>query len=212
MKKLDKPIAQLESELGLQNGFFEALNNEDDWSFILKCHALMESACSYLLTSYFGNEHYEDIFSRLEMSDTKKGKVAFLRAAELVKPEEASFITGLSELRNNLIHNIRGVTFSFSEHISSLDKNQKQKFVKSFGYAYLEYDENNKPIVKKSNIVLNDPKSAVYNGVRIILGVIMIEVETKGLQREQDELLRTPKEELQKKIYELTNSLKKRYN
>ncbi len=78
MNEIDQTIARLESELALPNGFFDALKNEEDWSFILKCHALMESACSFLLTAYFDNPNYEDIFSRLEMSNRKKGKVAFL--------------------------------------------------------------------------------------------------------------------------------------
>lgn len=199
MSEIDQTIARLESELALPNGFFDSLKNEDDWSFILKCHALMESACSFLLTAYFNDPSFEDIFSRLEMSDKKKGKVAFLQAAALVIPEEATFIIVLSELRNKLIHNIRGVTFSFSEHVSSLDKNQRRNFANGFGYAFLNFDENGKPDADDFKLVLTDPKSAIFAGVKVIMAIIKLQVETKEFRRESGEQ--------QKRIYELMKQL-----
>lgn len=185
MSEIEKTIAQLESKLSLPQGFFDSLKNEGDWSFILKCHALMESSCSFLLTSYFNNPNFEDVFSRLEMSDKKKGKLAFLQAVGLVVPEEVRFIVGLSELRNKIIHNIQGVNFSFSDHVSSLDKNQRQAFVKSFGYVYLKTDDNGKSVVDgAAEFVLSDPKATVFSGVKYILAVIAIQVETKEYGRE----------------------------
>lgn len=184
MSEIEQTIAQLESKLSLPQGFFDSLKSEGDWSFILKCHALMESSCSFLLTSYFNNPNFEDVFSRLEMSDKKKGKLAFLQAVGLVVPEEVRFIAGLSELRNKIIHNIQGVNFSFSDHVSSLDKNQRQAFVKSFGYVYLKTDENGKSVVNGTEFALADPKATVFSGVKFILAVIAIQVETKEYGRE----------------------------
>jgi hypothetical protein len=34
-------LRQLEEDLKLQDGFFEALPEEDDWSFVIKLHALI---------------------------------------------------------------------------------------------------------------------------------------------------------------------------
>lgn len=202
MNELDKTIAKLEDELALPNGFFDELKNEEDWSFIVKCHALMESACSFLLTAYFGNSNYEDIFSRLEMSDKKKGKVAFLRAAGLIVPEEASFIRGLSELRNKVVHNIRGIAFRFSEYVASLDENQKRAFLESFGYAYMCSDKNGKLVLKDSEDVFKDPKAAVFNSVKLVLAIIKLQVERHRFEREAAEH--------QIRIYELMNSLTER--
>ena len=199
MTEIAQTIARLESELALPSGFFDSLKHENDWSFLLKCHALMESACSFLLTAYFNNPSFEDVFSRLEMSDKKKGKVAFLRAAGLIVPEEAKFIVGLSELRNKLIHNIRGVTFEFSEHVSSLDANQRRAFAENFGYAYLNYDKNGRPFSNDMEFVLNNPKSAVFRGIKLILAIIKLQVEANDFRRE--------KEEVQISTYEMMNSL-----
>ena len=195
MNEVDETIAKLECKLALSVGFFASLSKEDDWSFVIKCHGLMESACSYLLTAYFDNPTYVDIFSRLEMSDQKKGKLAFLRAAGLIIPEEASFIIGLSELRNTLVHNIHRVAFRFSEHVSSLDKNQQQSFAKSFGCAYLDSDDNDKLILKDSGPILSDPKSAILHGLKLVLAIIMLQVETQRFRLEA--------EEQQKEIYKM---------
>lgn len=200
MNEVDETVAKLESKLGLSPGFFSGLQAEDDWSFVIKCHALVETACSFLLTAYFKNPNYEDIFSRIEMSDTKKGKVAFLRAAGIVVPEEAKFITALSELRNKLVHNIRGVAFKFGDHVSALDANQKQSFAKTFGYAYLESDGEEKLVLKDSAPILSDPKAAIFHGMRLILGIIMLQVETRWFQDRA--------EEHQKRIYELMTANK----
>jgi hypothetical protein len=183
----DETIAKLETDLGLTDGFFAGLAEEDDWSFVVKCHALMESACSYLLTAYFNNPSYADIFSRLEMTDKKKGKLAFLRATGMIVPEEASFIVALSELRNSLVHNIHRVPFRFSDHVSSLDKNQQYTFAKSFGYAYLDSNDNDKLVLKDSRPILSDPKSAILHALKLILAIILLQVETQRFKLEAAE-------------------------
>jgi hypothetical protein len=186
MNEIDNEIAKIEAELGLPDNYFAALLDEDDWSFIIKCHALIESACSFLLTSYFNDQNYNDIFSRLEMSDAKTGKLAFLKAAGLVVSEEAAFIANLSELRNKLVHNIKGVAFKFADYISGLDKNQKKSFAKTFGYAHLETSADGRSLVLKDlSIVLSTPRKAIWNGVKLILVVIRIQVETRKFERQR---------------------------
>ena len=61
-------IPLLESELGLESGFFDSLDSEDesDWSFVIKAHALAEAAASHLLTKQFQKPELADLFSRKE--------------------------------------------------------------------------------------------------------------------------------------------------
>ena len=44
-------IAELEEDLGLPDGFYQTLRSESDWALIIKCHAIVESALTYLLTT-----------------------------------------------------------------------------------------------------------------------------------------------------------------
>ncbi len=44
MKNQDESLQELELDLGLPKGFCIKLLEEDDWSFVIKLHALLESA------------------------------------------------------------------------------------------------------------------------------------------------------------------------
>lgn len=184
MTEIEEVIDEIERDLRLKPGFFSDLKKDDDWSFLIKSHALMESVCSYLLTSYFDDPRFKDIFSRIEMSDSRTGKIAFLRAAGLTEKEDARFIIGLSELRNTIIHNIEGVNFNFSDHINKLDEQQKKSFAETFGYGHMVNDGHGKLILKDHKTVLTDPKSAIWWGVAIILAIIKMEVKTHSYEKE----------------------------
>ena len=84
-QSLAELVPLLEQKLGLESGFFESLDgeNESDWSFIIKAHALIEAAISHLLTEHLRRPELGDIFSRLDMSNKSTGKAAFVNALEI---------------------------------------------------------------------------------------------------------------------------------
>lgn len=148
MNDLEAAIRDIESRIGVRAGFLIELVEEDDWSFIIKSHALLESACAELLTERSGVPETIDIFSRLELSARTTGKVALLKAFGLLVDRERRFIYALSELRNLLVHNARNTTFSLQDYVTGLDKNQKSKFIENFGYAFLSEDKNGKEFIE----------------------------------------------------------------
>jgi hypothetical protein len=65
-------INKLEKDLGLPRFFLvEILKEKDDWSFIVKLHALLESACNYLLVHYTGFNDLAGVFSKMQMGNKK---------------------------------------------------------------------------------------------------------------------------------------------
>lgn len=48
-------VEELVKELGLPEGFYAELLGEDDWSFIIKLHALMEAAVTGLIVAALGH-------------------------------------------------------------------------------------------------------------------------------------------------------------
>ncbi len=44
-------LSGLEQNLNLPSGFLERLVEEDDWSFLIKSHAVVEAALTHLITS-----------------------------------------------------------------------------------------------------------------------------------------------------------------
>ena len=79
-----KAIAQLESDLGLEPTFLPRLTEESDWSFVIKAHALVEAALSHLLGAAMRDPRVTKIFQRMETSNATTGKLAFIKAMELL--------------------------------------------------------------------------------------------------------------------------------
>jgi len=104
MQNLFESISDLENDLGLPDGFCQKLRKEADWSFIIQLHALIECAVAEQVTRTLKRKELADIFSRIELSNAKTGKLAFVKALNLLPAAHVQFIRSLSELRNELAH------------------------------------------------------------------------------------------------------------
>jgi hypothetical protein len=132
---LTKTLTEIEKDLSLPAGFLVGLYREDDWSFVIKTHAVIEAQVSASLTRALSDDRLSAIFERLELSDTDTGKLAFAKALGLLTDPQRVFVRKLSELRNQLVHNIRNVQFDFHHHVQhELDRNQRQSFVAAVTY------------------------------------------------------------------------------
>jgi hypothetical protein len=131
---MSKDSAQkLLDDVGLPKDFLDHLLHESDWSMIIKLHALFEAVLAGLVVKRLQNPAIQEAVVHLEFNHAKSGKVAFARALKLIGAKEAAFLRGLSELRNNLVHDVRNVKFEFRSYISGLDANQRKKFKSEFG-------------------------------------------------------------------------------
>lgn len=174
MKQGIDDLAALEEAFGLPKGFIDSLINEDDWSLIIKSHALLESACADMLCHYFGKYELGDIFAHLDMSNKKCGKTAFISALKLLSKAERRFISELSELRNMLVHNASNVTFSLEKHFSSLTK-EKQKSLHSALNLRLERISSKNEIIEGVNLLIKTPKAVIWSSLTQCLSSIYIQ-------------------------------------
>jgi len=129
---MDKGILELESKLGLEPGFFKNLQAEDDWSFVIKLHALFEAACTHLLLFHFREPNLTELLSRMELSGRPVGKLAMLGELGLLGSAERRFIAALSELRNSLVHDVRNHRYSLSEMVAALNPEKLRQFAITF--------------------------------------------------------------------------------
>lgn len=121
-------VGQFEKELNLPNGFFlNLLIKEDDWSFTIKLHALVEAAVSHLLASICG-DRLLDIFTRLELSSDTIGKVAFAKALDVLDKDERTFVRKLSEIRNSFAHDVRKAGATLANYVAGLNNDQLKVF------------------------------------------------------------------------------------
>lgn len=188
MSIIHKAVSNIEARAGVRAGFFDDLKSEDDWSLIIKAHALIEAACAELLVEYVGSRELLDPFSRLELSNKRSGKIAFLKSLNLLDEDERRFVSALSELRNSLVHNVSNTTFDLSLYVASLDTKQRRSFAKSFGYAFLP-KETHVDFNNDLRKILEEPKDALWRGLKFILAVISFQMDTLRAKRESNQSL-----------------------
>ncbi|MCC1496135.1 hypothetical protein [Alcanivorax sp. 1008] len=165
-------VPELEKRLGLDSGFFDKLiEGESDWALIIKTHALIEAAVSDLLATSLDRKDLNAIFSSLELSNKRTGKMAFVSALGLLDEDCRRFISALSELRNRLVHNVKNVHFDFHEYVKQLDAQQFRQFVKNFNTLSYEVDEG------LLNLFRHDPIQGVWYGAMSVLGRIYLRLE-----------------------------------
>jgi hypothetical protein len=174
--------------LGLPDGFYENLLHEDDWSFVVKLNALFEGACTEVLSSCLGTSKITEALANLDFAHSKCGKIAMLKSLEAITSQQATFLRTLAELRNNLVHNISNVHFSFAEHMASRDENQKKSLIKALGHGI----QDNVPIadkmVPRNLFVEENPKLALWLTAAEVLACLHLEFARTELRLASSDL------------------------
>lgn len=134
-KLLDEVFRNNHEKLNEANDFLANLAKEDDWSFVIKSHALIEASVTNLITSVLGNEQIYNLIERLPLSDTRIGKIVFGKNLGILDDNQRRFIKWYSELRNHLVHKVENIDFSFEEHWKTLDKNQRNACLEAIDTA-----------------------------------------------------------------------------
>jgi len=171
----ERPIADIETQLGLPTGFLLYLyTHEDDWSLVIKSHAFLEAALTHLLADHLGKEDLLPVFAYLETSNVRTGKLAFVKAFDLLDKGARRFIHTLSELRNDLVHEVSNVNFKFDAHVAQLSDRERKEFIKAFDYAFVEVVQaRQRPMDDRlratlDRIVLTAPRLALVAGSAMI--------------------------------------------
>jgi len=170
---LSELVPLLESNLGLKQGFFESLDSdkENDWSFVIKAHALIEAAITRLLTESMKRPELADLFSRIDTSNKTTGKAAFVKALGLLDEEERRFVSAFSELRNRLVHDVRNVNFDLLEYVESLSGKEREIFIKNFNIISTEVTND----LRK--LFLFDPRQAIWYSTMAFLGIVYLKTQ-----------------------------------
>jgi hypothetical protein len=178
-------VRQIENSIGIREGFLSSIRDEDDWSFVIKLHALFEAGISHLLCQTIGKEELSGVFAHLELSDKRAGKLAFVKALSLLSDADRRFISALSELRNKLVHDVRNAQFDLQAHVKSLSHDQIKSFTKNFNsYSTEGALELDGKTIPPSDVFLHDPKTGIFWSAMVTLAVIYMIGETKQLKQQ----------------------------
>lgn len=172
---------KLEGGLGLPEGFLDALKAEDDWSFVIKAHALLEAALTHALVVRTGLDAAEEFFSHLELSGSKTGKVALAESLDMLRSEERRFIRSFSELRNVFVHDVKNVHATLRSYFAAASKDKRKIWARSFCSFDLDRTLTDSEVMQRLE---TEPKQAMWSATLYTLAILQIQVDTDRGERE----------------------------
>jgi hypothetical protein len=102
---------------------------------------LIEAAANHLLLIALGKPELENIICRLELSGQTTGKFAFFKNMNFLDTESLTFIQNLSEVRNNLVHDVSKVSITLEQYVSNLNDEKRKKINAAFKWKSKKTNE-----------------------------------------------------------------------
>ena len=164
-----KIVAEFEKRVGLPKGFFDSLLSENDWSFVIKTHALVEACLVNAICSKLGRSELESVVARLETANKQSGKLAFAEKLGIVNRTQRRFIVALSELRNQLVHNARATGFTFEEYWAGLSEDRHFQICVALAMAEEPYRPAEPNEIKLISLVNEVPKVGIGFATALVL-------------------------------------------
>ena len=177
MDNISESVNQFEKDLNLPNKFYESLLNENDWSFVIKLSAFLEAVCTDILLTKFKDNNLENSLAILDYANPRCGKINFLEKMKVIEKEQASVLFELATIRNNIVHKIKNVNFTFENYIKDLDSNQEKQFIKKFGHGINDTIKFKDLTIQKNTFVIENPKLAIWITIEEIVGCFYLEKE-----------------------------------
>jgi hypothetical protein len=172
--------------LGLRDKFLaDLLFDPNDWSFVVKAHALLETIVCTLLATHLRKQELELVLAEeVEMS----ARIEMTKALELTTSEDRKMMHALGKLRNRLVHNAKDTGFTFDELFRNRDA--RRNFTETFGHVWSDPVGGTEPPVSRVDFVEQNPKLAIFASVnKIAMDVAReaskrrTEVAMEGLRR-----------------------------
>ena len=183
-------IKELEKELGLPEGFYFKLSEDDDWSFVIKLHSLLEATTNQVLINALGDCRLEEVISAMQLGGGKTGKLAFMKALELLNSQHKQIIIQLSQLRNSLVHFIKNIQFDLEGHVKNLNPNELNKFVQVFGTIFPDsfIKKYGGPEMTRKEFIQAEPKINIWATVIYCLAFFYTKKQNLAMDAQLKEL------------------------
>jgi hypothetical protein len=184
-------VGAFEKELRLTGGFFvNLLHKEDDWSFIVKLHALVEAAVSHLLATICGDKLLE-VFTRLGL----RAKLRFTEALGVLDKDERTFVDKLADIRNVFAHDVRQAGATLAAYVAGLDANQLKSLKVAVGPGIDPFPIGDHPPVPELEFVRDNPKLCIWLKALFVISFIYqrkdLVLRNRDLAAERERLLQT---------------------
>ena len=168
--------------------FLKDLLTDDDWSFIIKSHSLIESLVTELIVTKIDENKLKSVIERIPLHDGIVSKISISKTYNLIPSDQIKFLKKISEIRNNIVHKFENLNFTFETYLSNLDKNQKKSWKNSLVWNGMN-DEFKKNIEKIAFVL---PKTAVWLSISAFVNFSLLEINNlKGDKKIDIEAMKT---------------------
>ncbi|HEX4976128.1 MAG TPA: hypothetical protein VFV48_09625 [Pseudomonadales bacterium] len=191
-KEISKGIeAELRTRIFGSLDFMSRLDNDDDWSFVIKVQALIEAAVTEAVIAKVGEGAIQGIVERLPLADKQVGKLALAKQLNLMSKEQLRFVRRMAELRNRLAHRVQDLNFNLSEYVDALDQSQLRDWKESVAWFAIGRDDP-QPWLQGAK---EKPRLVLYFSVVMLLSLLhLAKVEAETPRKIDAAALRTAEE------------------
>jgi hypothetical protein len=158
--------------LGIPRSPLRSLESDDDWTFVIKMHAIVEAALNHLLMTRLNDPKLNEIIGKLATNDQRKGKMAFIKAYDLLPENSCLFVRLLSKIRNTAAHNAKSFDLDLTKYVAELvPKKARDEWKKAFSSWWVPFPDPQHEAAGKREFesALDNPRHSIFSSCIFIL-------------------------------------------
>ncbi len=160
--------------------FMLKLLKDDDWSFVIKSHSLIESLVTELIIAKIDESSLKNLIERIPLHGEPISKISIVKIYDLIPSEQLKFIKKLSEIRNSIVHKYENLSFTFEAYLTELDKNNNRNWKNIL--LWESQNPKQKKLINKT--AYDKPKVAVWMVLGKFVGSSLEKIHSiKGSKR-----------------------------
>lgn len=169
---------QAENVTGSPRGFLSSALSLDEWSFVIKMHAFIETLLGYAIEKCIVQQELRDALGRLDLGGGRISKLSIAESLKIIDKVDISFIKELSKIRNQLAHNSKNLNFTFLNYCEQISIQEKEQYFKNLVYYYTRFASTPSRQAKQSH-TMSHQKESIYIGIIALSGKIHLKVGLK---------------------------------
>ena len=191
----------------LPDSFLEDLLKGDDWTFILRLHALLETAITWSLEVHFQPHPIGDFLTKLNLSGKGSSKLELADQLGILDQDSNKFISGINSIRNRLAHNIRNLSFDLERYVDELSPEHRKQFVSTCcALADPKVVADTLKQGRVSNVPA--PKLILWTEGILVIAMILEKTRLKQPQHGDDELSQELRQQIVDSIFKTAAQLR----
>lgn len=179
--------------LGLAQSPLRSLETDDDWTFVIKMHAIVEAALNHLLIVRLNDPKLSEIVAKLPTNDQRKGKMALIKTYGLLSENCRLFVRLFSDIRNTAVHDAKSFNLDLTKYVAALEDKEKPKWKRAFSCWWVPFPDPQHPAAAQHEAAgryhfekaLDDPRLSIFQSCTHILA--QAEVQESNAERRRRE-------------------------